>query len=234
MKLGSEDEARQLILSILPEPDIRQKCLTVFAEAIEEANRHGRHMWAVTHTKDKLRLVVGHIRVQTVEDRPDHGPNWMALDEGLLGISNHKSLLERSEDWEWDVIEKPDYPRIKSSNGYYSPSEKHAEVWPIVKPLHFESICKAANRTTMDPRTPKGHSPEILSFIRKELGRQLPDPLYEPYGGREQPAKSVIGVARSPSDDFVPGRIFGHIPGYPEGSCFESRAELSVGCTARP
>src|SRR5918993_5329142 len=101
MKISSEDEAKQLVVSILPKTGIRQQCLTMFAEAIDEANRYGRDIWTLTHTRDKVRLIVGHIIVCTLENRPEHGPIWMALDKGLLGTS--KFHLERSGDWEWDV-----------------------------------------------------------------------------------------------------------------------------------
>lgn len=199
MKLGSEDKARRLVLSVLPKTEVRQRCLTVFAEAIDEANRCGRDKWAVTHTKDKVRLVVGHIRIFTLRDRPKHGPIWMALDKGLLATSNHKSLLERSEDWEWDVDQYPEYPTIQARNGYYSPSENHSEIWPTIRRLHFESIGRAVNQTTMDPRTFKGHSPELLSCIGKELGRQLPEPLYLiPNEDKGQPDKSVTPDAGPP------------------------------------
>ena len=77
----------------------------------------------------------------------------MALDEELLGTSNHRSLLERSGDWEWDLDQYPEYSAIESRNGYYSPSEEHTEVWPTIRPLHFESISKAANHRALDPRT---------------------------------------------------------------------------------
>jgi putative restriction endonuclease len=111
----------------------------------------------------------------------------MALDKGLMGTSNHKSLLERSGDWEWDVDRYPEYPTIQSRNGYYSPTEKHTEIWPTIRTLHFESISRAADQTTMDPRTSKAHSRELLGYIGKALGRQLPDPHYFlPNEGKEQ------------------------------------------------
>ena len=166
------------MLSILPETGIREMCLLVFAGAIAGANALGRDKWAVTHTRGKVRLIVGHLIVCTLKDRPAHGPIWMALDKGLLRTSNYQSLLEQSDDWEWDFDKYPEYPTIQSRNGYYRPSEKHAKTWPVIKRLHIESICKAANETTMDPRTPRGHSPEILEYLRNELGRQIPDPLY--------------------------------------------------------
>src|SRR4051794_39007349 len=39
-----------------------------------------------------------------------------------------------------------------------------------------------------------------------------------------QESKTCVLVGRM---GFVPERVFGHIPGYPEGSHFESRVELS-------
>lgn len=220
------------MLSILPESEARQKCLMVFADAVEEADLHGRDVWAVTHTRDKVQLVVGHVIVCTLKNRSEHGPIWMELDKGLVGSSKYP--LEWSGDWEWDNDQYPDYRTIESRNGYYSPSENHDELWDRKKPLHFESIDKAANQTTMDPRTLYGHTPPMLTCISKELGRQLRDPLYEPHGGKEQPPKSVIGDARLSSDRFVSGQVFGHIPGHPEGSRFESRAELSEAGVHRP
>jgi hypothetical protein len=179
MKISSEDEAKKFVASILPEPGIKQKCLMVFADAIDEAHLCGRDRWAIRYTTDKLRLHVDHVSICTLRDRPEHGPIWMALDKGLLGTSNYRSLLERSSDWEWDVDSQwPEYSSIDSKNGYYSPSEKRAEIWPTIRRLHFESINKAANHRALDPRTQKAHSSEILEYLRHELGRHLPDPLY--------------------------------------------------------
>ena|SRR5829696_3385780 len=131
MELRSERYAERLVLSIFPESGIRQKCLTVFADAIDEANRCGRDKWAVTHTAQKVRLIVSHVIVRTLRDRPEHGPIWMALDKGLLITSDHKPLLERSEDCKLDVDQYPEYPAIQARNGYYSPSEKHTEIWRL-------------------------------------------------------------------------------------------------------
>lgn len=178
MALSNEGEAKQLVLSILRESGIRQKCLTMFADTIAEANIYGRDKWAVTYTIGKVRLIVGHLIVCTLEDRPEHGPIWMALDKELLRNSNNQSLLGQSDDWSWDDEEYPEYATIQSTNGYYLPSDKHAEIWPVIRRLHFESIYKAANQTTMDPRTPKGHSCEILKYLRNQIGRHVPDPLY--------------------------------------------------------
>jgi hypothetical protein len=57
----------------------------------------------------------------------------MALDKGLLGSTNDRFVLEQSGDWEWDTGGYPEYPSISSRNGHYRPSEKHAEIWPVVR-----------------------------------------------------------------------------------------------------
>jgi hypothetical protein len=49
---------------------------------------------------------------------------------------------------------------------------------PAIEPLFFESIFRAATLTTKDPATPKGHTPEILGYLRGDLRRPIPDPLY--------------------------------------------------------
>jgi 5-methylcytosine-specific restriction protein A len=157
-----------------------EKCLNVFADAIDRANGHGRDIWAVTQAKGKVRLIVGHVIVCTLKNRPEHGPLRIALDKKLLGASSDRFVLERSDEWEWDTVSKNrEYPSILSRNGFYRPSGSHARLWPtILEPLFFESIFRAATQTTMDSATPKGHTPEILGYLRDELRRPVPDPLY--------------------------------------------------------
>ncbi len=181
MAIRSEDEARRHMNSILPDPEEREKCLNVFADAIDRANGHSRDNWAVTQAKGKVRLIVGHVIVCTLKNRPEHGPLWIALDKKLMGTSSDRFVLERSDDWEWDTVSKKEdreYSSIGSRNGFYRPSGRHAKVWPAIEPLFFESIFRAATLTTKDPATPKGHTPEVLGYLRGELRRPVPDPGY--------------------------------------------------------
>ena len=179
MAIHSEEDARRHMLSILPEPEERVKCLNVFVDAIDHANGHSRDNWAVTRAKGKVRLIVGHVIDCTLKNRPEHGPLWIALDKELLRTSSDQSILELSDDWEWDTVSKNrEYPSIGSRNGFYRPSASHAKVWPALEPLFFESIFRAATQTTMDPATPKGHTPEILGYLRDELLRAVPDPVH--------------------------------------------------------
>jgi hypothetical protein len=68
MELRSERDAERLVLSILPEKEIRQKCLRVFADAITEANVYGRDKWAVRYASDRVRLHLDHVYICTLEN----------------------------------------------------------------------------------------------------------------------------------------------------------------------
>lgn len=176
MEISNEGGAKQHILSILPETEIRHKCLTMIADAICEANTYGRDKWVVNYAKNKVRLHVGHIIICTLES----GRIWMALDKGLLEASRSQPLLDQSGDWKWGKEDEyPEYSSILSKNGYYLPSEKHVEIWPEIRRLHFESVYKAANKTTMVPATRQSNSSEILKYLRNELRQHVPDPLHE-------------------------------------------------------
>jgi len=86
MKLSGEDEARRFVTSILPEPGIRQKCLMVFADAIEEAHRCGRDRWAVRYTTDKLRLHVDHVIICTLSLSFNRGRSCERIEARLTAL----------------------------------------------------------------------------------------------------------------------------------------------------
>jgi len=182
MKVRNEGEAKMLVYKLFSEteirPGIRQKCLMVFADAIAEANIYGRDKWMVKYDPNHIRLQMNGKIKNIIVCTLGKGRIWMALDKGLLETSNRQTLLEESGDWTWDVDDYPEYSSISSRNGYYLPSEKNAKVWPRVRRLHFESIYKAASGENK-PGAPQNHSPEILKYLRNELGRHVPDPLHK-------------------------------------------------------
>lgn len=80
MTISSVAEAKEHIRLILPDEGVRRNCLVMFADAIDEANGHGRDIWAVTYRTGearKVRLIVGHIIICTL----GNGRIWMALDK---------------------------------------------------------------------------------------------------------------------------------------------------------
>src|SRR3712207_5891489 len=126
MEVSNERDAAELILSIFPDLDdlrgagVGQKCLTILADAITEANVYGRDKWAVRNkaNPDRIQLLVNHIVVCTL----GQGRIWMALDKGLLETSSYQSLLDQSDDWEWgEGGLDAEYQQIPSRNGFYMP-----------------------------------------------------------------------------------------------------------------
>ena len=91
MKVSNEGEAKQLVDWIYPENEVRQTCLTIFADSVIEANIHSRDKWVVKCEKNGSRREKNYVRLQ-MNGRIRHlivctlekGQIWMALDKDLL------------------------------------------------------------------------------------------------------------------------------------------------------
>jgi hypothetical protein len=176
------DEAsktRDAIESILPDPKARNQYLTIFLESILEANKYGANKWGAYYTNDKIRLLVGSLIVLTVEK---HGL-WVTLDKQLLDKSNKEfDLSEHSDDWRWDTGSWSEYKAVPSKNGFYAPSEKHPQIWPIIRRLHFEFISNVARRYGQLRESSKNtNMPDLLAYLRYTLNQFVPEPVYEDF-----------------------------------------------------
>lgn len=174
MKQDQLSKARQVAHRLLPELEIRAICLSLFAEAISNAHRHGPEKWAVHLKSNRLRLIVGGLIVFSVEP----GRTWMALDcERLNDSAEHRVWLEESNSWQWDEVEYPTYKRVSSWNGYYVPGSDHSEAWPVVRELHFAFVARSASvlRKIKEASRSK-HASAVLELLRRELDRPIPEP----------------------------------------------------------
>ena len=179
MRIESEGEAERLLCSILRDTQTRQRCLETFADAVREAHYHSEGLWAITCSKDKVRLQVGPVIIGNIGDRRAGTERlWLALDRTSLVRGDEGPTVEGSGDWEWGVGKWATYRVVPTRNGCYFPSEGHEEIWPEIRELHFEAIRKAARRGGLRQRTKDGHSPGISRYLRNALGRSVPDPAY--------------------------------------------------------
>lgn len=170
--MTSTQTAQEIIEALLPDKKLRDTCLTIFADATIEANIYGGDKWAIHLLDNKVRLLVGHNIICTI----NAGRIWMAVDQALLPTAGVD--LNQLPEWEWDRKDYPDYPSIEAKNGYYIPSFQHPQIWIELRRLLFEAIYQAATHRKMDARTPNKHNAEVLDYLRRELGRNLPDPSY--------------------------------------------------------
>lgn len=191
--IHDEKEAQAIIESACSDYATRRIALSIFGEAICEANICGRDQWALRVEKT-LRLTVKHYYVCTLSA----DGVWLALDDRFNSPQNNQHpknncypTFQELKQWGWtpDQVGQSDaYPTYQmtirgpdfSINGSYQINPNHHdEAWPHVRRLFFDFIYKAIYYgQPMDPRTPGLHSSGALKYLRNYLGTSLPDPLY--------------------------------------------------------
>jgi len=181
--IDDDSEVKCVIDSIIPDAKSRDLCLSVFLEALIEANKYGVNKWGAYYSHDKIRLLVGSLIVVTIEKRG----LWVTLDQQLLDESAEElHLLEISNDWHWDTGIWSKYKPVPSRNGYYTPSKGHSQIWPIIRRLHFAFIKNTANKYAQLRKNSKHKNmPYLLAYLRHTLNQFVPEPIYETYKSRQ-------------------------------------------------
>ncbi|MCC6608035.1 MAG: hypothetical protein IT327_32825 [Anaerolineae bacterium] len=179
----SKIEIESEITLLIPDREVRRLYLSVFVESLTEAHSHGANKWGVYYIVDanRLRLLVGSIIVLTVHKQG----LWMALDHELLQKSKEEqNMLNLSNNWRWDTDDYPEYTRIPSINGYYmpSPSGDYLQIWPTIRQHHFAYVGKVAKKfSQLREDSQQRHMPEVLVYLRQELNRYVPEPVYDEF-----------------------------------------------------
>jgi hypothetical protein len=177
--LYSEQEAKQLIEGLIPDPALRRLCLNIFVDAIHEANLYGRDKWHIEPAFDgHIWLFTGSlVTCSLVEERI-----WFSLDRQLMESQAGEPLAcdGTATNWAWEPVDLDDPTWVHLAtviNGFYMPGANHLQIWPQLRRLLNESIYRAIQNS---PDTgiieERVHSPGILAYLRNELGRHVPDP----------------------------------------------------------
>jgi len=166
----------KFLVSLLPNPEVREMLLSLFVEAIAEANFQGDEKWATYYERNRVRLLVGNLIACTVHSNRI----WMALDHAHLNEhSGVEQLLDLSGSWKWDTEDYPEYTKVASRNGYYTPSHDHSELWPIIRDLQFKFIERTATTCRkFSKRSQAKHSSELTGHLRETFGQYVPEPRY--------------------------------------------------------
>lgn len=178
MTNSTANNVEEVVSSLLPDEEYRKTCLSLFAQSLNEANSYGRNKWGVYYSSNEgVRLLVGSIIVCTIHK----DGMWLSLDmQSLNERKDHLRLLEKSSAWHWDPGEYAEYKAVPSRNGYYVPSSKDLDLWPVLRDLHFEYLKKVAHKYhQLKPASQRRHTPELLVYLRGELGRTIPGPDYD-------------------------------------------------------
>jgi hypothetical protein len=183
--LNDEEGTQKIIEKACPDGRVRKVALSIFADALKEANVYGRDKWAI-RVKDTARLVVGNYYVCTVRGTGV----WIALDDRFTKTGGYLPTMDELDSWGWmpdKQGERGSYSHYKdrsrrtdfSINGRYSIGANHDDHRPHIRRLFFDFIYKAIyHGQPMNPRSPDLHSQGMLKYMRRYLGDDLPDPSY--------------------------------------------------------
>lgn len=181
------DTLERVINSLIPDETNRKQYLLVFLESLRRSHTYGSDMWGVYHTNEVIRLLVGGLIVLTIEKQGI----WITLDQQHIYESPEElAVLQRSHDWHWDTGRWSQYTRIPSRNGFYTPSDRHLQIWPVIRQFHFSYIEKAAQKfTQLREDSQSKHMPIVLAYLRNTLHQYVPEPSY---GGSEESPSDLI------------------------------------------
>ena len=146
-----EDSVAEVLQALLPEEAIRRKCLSFFADSINDAYVCAADRWGVTLKPNLLRLNVGKIEVFTIVADVVHC---------LVDLDTIPNELREREDICCNI-----------------PAEVLKEVLPLVQRTHRILIENTA-RTGRNPMTKKAHSPNVIDYLSSYLGCEIPQPTY--------------------------------------------------------
>ena len=205
--LYSQKEAQALIEGLIPEPKMRQCCLHMFMDAIDEANSYGPNQWYIEPAFDgHIWLVTGRlVTCSLVEDRI-----WFSLNRQLMDFQAGTPLIcdGSTEDWNWEPVDLDDPTWVHVAtviNGFYTPGQNHQRIWPQLRRLLFESIYQSVlTPQNGDYTMPKVHSPGILAYVQDETQRKVRDIAHYNYhlSISEKPTISARSQSRSSTNGY--------------------------------
>ncbi len=160
------------VLVQLEQYHAREDCLDLLADSIIHAHQQGESVWDVSlrDSPPGIRLNVGKIEVLAL-GRYGADILYLVLDKESLP---EQTFVELSQKFEWGGR----YKSVPSAIGAKIPLLEMYEILsPEMKEAHLRAIEKAAQTAH---RTPYyyAHSPKVIAYLRKHLGREIPSPAY--------------------------------------------------------
>lgn len=212
----SAEAAGELLHRLLPDPAVRRACLDWFASAIERAHSFGAARWGVTlRIPRKIHFNVGRIVAAGLYP----GRVFLALDVDAL-TAEDRELLRRTAEEKCFFISAP------GVIGYMIKADRFAELHARLDDAFASALERGAATAKQTPYF-YAHSPGVMSCLRREVERTLPDPVYEYETGRRVPLlrklESLLDEFFSDYASSPAGRM--HLDSYPR---FRSRAQQKL------
>jgi hypothetical protein len=165
--------ARRIVEKLFPDAEIRRFVLDVLSGSLDVAHQAGATNWGVTLHKNALKFNVGRGAALGFAT----GRVEVVFDNRVLG-SKARQTLQNEADYKAPG-------RLKTAPHAASiafEAAKIGQLWPLLENAHHQFVQEAAHgfqsRAPQSPTWRDAHSPGVLSYLRGELEREIPDPAY--------------------------------------------------------
>ncbi len=161
------DNVKQLIEALFPDPQTRFSCLQVMADTIQRAHTINPAVWETTLYHNRIRLNVGKVEICVFYA----DEVYLVLDVEAMPAQQRREVEGRGQSFEQS------YNTVPGARGMRFRASELAKWLTVIQPAFNSMVDKAAHKVK---RTPfyKAHSPEVVSYLRVTLGRDLPNPNY--------------------------------------------------------
>lgn len=166
-----EEAASEVVISILPS-FARKSCLELFADSIDKAHIASPKSWGVTLFPNLIRLNVGMVEACFLSNEQIY---LTLLRDNLTEQTFQNKILTFNM---YDPKTKEGvYKSVPGSLGCSFNVKYLSAVIELLLPAHNTLIQRAA-QTRRHSKTKNAHSSGVLKYLRTELNRVIPDPLY--------------------------------------------------------
>ena len=176
---SSIDAVKDILRNILPDEEVRRKCLDFLVESIGVASLSASDRWGLTVKKDLVRLNAGKIEVLAFLRKGD-----LYIMHCLIDLD---TIPDAVSDFEDGGIVLISYGKGDPRLGFYNSvpgsvicdffASDFDKVAPVIQNTHH-TLVEKASRTPRNPRTKKGHCPEAIELLASITGRDISQPTY--------------------------------------------------------
>ncbi len=157
---------------LFPLAEIRRRALEILHFSLAAAHEIDGANWGVTLNAASVRLNVG------------RGAALSFARQQVFAVCDERSLdktaLQKLQ--KAATIERGRFQTAPHALNIGFEAEKLAQLWPLIEKSHLDFVTAAAHGfTSRAPRSPTwrdAHSSGVLALLRRELGREIPNPSY--------------------------------------------------------
>ncbi len=191
------DSAEAVFKKLIPDMAARSAVVKLFADVAEIADIATPGNWSVRLDSDGIYLVAGAYRVLYLRS--------MGLRVALVTLAITGELAAALKD-AGATLSEDQFKRLTGVQRYDLPEPVAASLVPVISELMPAFFDLREVRDYQFPRDSiEAHSPGILKFLRRETGRDIPDPTHSRGIGQTEPhAKSLSTPGTADAEPIVP------------------------------